>query len=237
MSADDEVIPPRRGLPAPSARQPPSPIGETRRVNTGGVVRSAMTGWQAKTQARALAQITERTRNETALLRAQAELAGAYETTALKANRLRKLPQILALDDAQFRAEQRAGYDAIEERQAEREDQVAIKNHRRQREIEDAKAEVVEARRRKFTSAQGYENQRRLKDRNLKTWETRAEALRLDAEAKAAKVRGQVHSNNTDRLGPADEIRRKAEVALTEALADGNDAEVDRWHRILDALS
>jgi hypothetical protein len=233
MRDDDEIIPPRKGLPTPAARQSPSPIGDARRIETGGAVRSAVTGWQAKAQARALEHITERTRNETALLKAQAELAAAYEATALKVNRLRKLPQILELDDAQFRAEQQAEYEAIEGRRADREHQSDIRDYHRRREIEEAKTALGEARRKRFTSEQGFENQRRLKERNLKTWETRAEALRLDAEAKAAKVRGQgqTHADNA-----ADEVRQRAELARAEALADGNDAEADRWQRILDAL-
>jgi hypothetical protein len=33
-----------------------------------------------------------------------------------------------------------------------------------------------------------------------------------------------------------DSMRTKAEEALKTALADGNDADVERWQRVLDAL-
>jgi hypothetical protein len=236
MNDEDEILPPSRGLPAPARRTARAPIGEARRVDTGGVLLSAVTGWQARAQARAIAEITERTRNETALLKAQTELANAYETTALKVNRLRKLPQILELDDAKFRAEQEAGYEAVAEGRAEREQQLVLTDQRRFREIAEAEAVVIEARRRKFTIAQGYENQQRLKKQNLDTWKMRAAALRLDAEAKAAKVQRQVRPSGGDAGDTENEIRQTAERALTEALADGDDAQAVRWRRILDAL-
>ena len=228
---DHDIVPPGKGL-ATSAPQHAKAPSNPARIETGGAMRSTLTGWLAKSQARAIAHITARTRKETDLLNAQAELATAYEATALKANRLRKLPEILALDDARFDAEQDAEYDLIEERQADDQHARFVKAQRRQREIEDAETEIVEAQRKRFTSAQGFENQRRLKERHLKTWEMRAEAFQLDAAAKAEKVRSQFGN-----AGTADEVRRSAEQALAEALADGNDVEADRWQRILDALN
>jgi hypothetical protein len=230
MMNDHDLAPPRKRLP-PTAPQPPATLGHPARVETGGTVRSALTGWLARSQARAIAHITARTRKETELLNAQAELAAAYEATARKVNRLRKLPEILALDDARFDAEQDAEYESVEERYVDDGHARTIRDHRRQKEVEDTGTEVVEAQRKRFTSAQGFENQRRLKGRNLRTWEIHAEALQLDAEAKAAKVRSQISNS-----GAADEVRRSAEQALAEALADGNDVEAHRWQRILDAL-
>jgi hypothetical protein len=234
--SDEELTPSRRRVPALSKERSSPAAGLPSRIDTGGSIRSALTGWQAKTQARALAQITERTRNETELLRAQADLASAYEATALKVNRLRKLPEILALDDAKFSAEQRTEYEAIDGGQAEREHRLSLEHQRHKRELADAQTGVVEARRRNFTVEQGYENQRRLKDRNVKTWATRAEALYLDAEAKAGKLRAEAGKGGDRRAPAVDEIRRGATAALVEALADGNDEDAARWRRVLDDL-
>ena len=202
------------------------------RVETGGAVRSTVTGWLARSQARAIEHITTRTRNETALLQAQAELAATYEATALSVNRLRRLPELLALDDAKFDAELEAEYERIEERRYDEEHVRQVRHYVREKEVEDAATEVVEAERKNFTAAQGFENQRRLKERNLKIWDARAETFQLDAEAKAAKVRGQLGST-----GAAADIYHQAEGALAEALADGNDVEADRWQKVLDVLA
>jgi hypothetical protein len=227
----NQIIPPRRGVPASAPQKMLAGMSAPLRTEPGGPVRSALWGWLAKIQARALGNVAERTRSETALLKAQEELAAAYEAAALKVNRLKELPRILVLDDAKFDAEYDAEYDAIEERESDREQARELRRYARQKEIEDARAALVEAQRQRFTSAQGYENQRRLKDRNLKTWEARAETFQLDAEAKATRGRGQLGVG-----GGADDFRRQAEAALAEAHADGDDAEADRWQKVIDAL-
>jgi hypothetical protein len=234
VNDEDDILPPSRGLLVPTVQKPPA-VGNARGVDTGGAVRSGVTGWQARVQGWAIARITDRTRNETALLRAQSELAAAYEATALKVNRLRHLPEIIELDDAKFRAELEAEYEGIEQLATEREHQFAIAEQRRCRELADAQGLAEEARRKKFTTAQGFENQRRLKGRNFRTWETRAEALRLDAEAKAAKLRRDAH-NGADAATAVGKIRANAQQALSEALANGDDAQAQCWRRVLDML-
>jgi hypothetical protein len=209
-----------------------SRLADARGVRRRRSLRSALTGLQAQFQSRALAQSADRTRNEIALLNAQADLTVAYEAMALRVNRLRKLPYLLALDDAHFDDELDALYQAIDDRAAERAHLRVLSDYRRHRAIEAADCELVETQRRTFTAEQGYENQRRLKERNLKTWETRAEALQLDAETKTAEIRGEIDSSD-----PAAEIRRTIEAALGEARADGNDYNANQWERVLDALA
>jgi hypothetical protein len=113
-----------------------------------------------------------------------------------------------------------------------------MNKRRRQREIEEADAAYVEAQRKKFTAKQGYENQQRLKDRNLRIWEKRHEAQELDAHVETERVRSELGGDVAPKIPPSsiESMRAKAEEGLMSALADGNDAEVERWQRVLDAL-
>jgi hypothetical protein len=240
MSDDDdvEIIPPRRGLPAKRPENTPAQIGEVRRTTTGGAVNSMLTRWRADHESRALGSVAKRNRSEADVIKSYGEIADSFENTSRKVNRLRKLPEILAMDDAKFNAEQEGEYHAIDDERGERKHKGEVDKRRRQREIAEEEAKIVEAQRQKFTIEQGFENQQRLKDRNLRIFATRAETGHLNAEVKASKVRGELRGGEkpVEKPNSRDEIRARAEESLIQAFADGNDAEADRWQRVLDAL-
>jgi hypothetical protein len=120
----------------------------------------------------------------------------------------------------------------------ERAHQGELTKLRRERELQEAKRALVEQNRDLFNSQQGFENQQRLKDRNLRIWEKRREAQELDAHVETQRVRSELRGGEkpAPKIGTAESMREKAEAALIEALADGNDAEAERWQRVLDAL-
>jgi hypothetical protein len=121
---------------------------------------------------------------------------------------------------------------------AEEEHQRTLSEARRRRQLEEAGTEHIEAQRKKFTAEQGFENQQRLKDRNLRIWEKRREAQELDAHVETERVRTELRGDTPPAVPQSsmESMRAKAEEALMTALADGNDAEVERWQRVLDAL-
>jgi hypothetical protein len=232
MSNDDaEIIPPRKGLPAKRPENTPASMNDVRRLDTGGIVGSTITRWTAKNQLRALDEIAKRYRSEADALKAYGEVADAFENTARKVNRLRHLPDTIALDDEKWRSGREEEYEDLNHRKE-------MNRRLRQREIEEADTEHVEARRQKFTAEQGYENQQRLKDRNLRLWEKRHEARELDAHVETERVRAELRGGDkpAEKSGSLESMRAKAEEALITALADGNDAEAERWQRVLDAL-
>jgi hypothetical protein len=230
MSDEDaEIFPPGKKLPVARRETSPQPMHDAGRVDTGGIVSSTITRWKAEHQSRALDEIAKRHRSEADAIKAYGEMADAFQNTARKVNQLRSLPETMALDDERWTSERSEEYDELKHR-------AEMNKRRRQREIEEADTEHVEAKRRKFTAEQGYENQQRLKDRNLKIFATRAEAEHLNAEAKAAKVRKEIGGGEPKKQNARDDIRARAEESLIQALADGNDEEADRWQRVLDAL-
>jgi hypothetical protein len=232
MSDDDsEIFPPGKGVPAARQETAPTPMHEAGRLDTGGIVSSTITRWKAGSQGRALEEIAKRHRSEADAIKAYGEVADAFKNTARKVNDLRGLPEILARDDVRRKKELADEYDEIEHRGE-------MNKRRRQREIEEADAAHVEAQRKKFTATQGYENQQRLKDRNLRIWEKRHEAQELDAHVETERVRSELRGDVAPKIPPSsiESMRTKAEEGLMSALADGNDAEVERWQRVLDAL-
>ena len=232
MNDDDdaEIIPPGKA-PAKSADKVPGPISGVRRLDTGGIIGTVITRLKAKHQARAIDEIAKRHRSEADAIKAYGEVADAFEDTAGKVNRLRHLPEKLALDDKKYETERADEYDEIAH-------QREMNKLRRQREIDEAGAGNIEAKRQKFTSEQGFENQQRLKGRNLRIWEKRHEARELDAHIETERVRSELKGDGSAAAKPSgrEALRAKAEEALIEALADGNDAEAERWQRVLDAL-
>jgi hypothetical protein len=233
MNDDDdaEIIPPSKGLPAKRRETTPASMSDVRRLDTGGIVGSTITRWKAGSQSRALDEIAKRYRSEADAIKAYGEVADAFEDTARKVNRLRHLPDNIALDDEKWNGEREEEHEEITHRKE-------MNRRRRQREIEEADTQNVEARRQKFTAEQGYENQQRLKGRNLRIWEKRREARELDAHAETERVRTELRGGEKPEAKPSnrDAMRAKVEESLLEAMADGNDAEVERWQRVLDAL-
>jgi hypothetical protein len=158
-------------------------------------------------------------------------MAEAFETTARKVNQLRSLPETMALDDERWRSERSEEYDELKHR-------AEMNKRRRLRELAEADTEHVEAQRKKFTVEQGYEHQQRSKDQRFRISEKRRDAQELDAHVETERVRAELRGGNAPPIPQSsmESMRAKAEEALMTALADGNDAEADRWQRVLDAL-
>jgi len=233
MTDDDgEIIPPHKGLLATRTEKAPSPVSDVRRTDTGGVVRTALTGWQARAQGRALESIAKRIRSETDLIKAQGELADEYETTARKVNRLRHLPDNIALDDEKWKGER-------EEERAEITHRKEMNRRRREREIEEANAKLVEAKRGTFNASQGLENQERLKQLNMEVWEKRAGTEKMDAEKIWLLLRREVDSMKSPQQKPADgsleqlaEMRASLMQRAQEAAASGDAGKADQYERL-----
>ena len=228
---DPEIFPPGKKLPVARGETSPQPMHDAGRVDTGGIVSSTITRWKAEHQSRALDEIAKRHRSEADAIKAYGEMADAFQNTARKVNQLRSLPETMALDDERWRSERSEEYDELKHR-------AEMNKRRRQREIEEADTGTVEAQRKKFTAEQGLENQQRLKARNFRIWEKRREAQEIDAHVETERVRTELRGGNAPPIPQSsmESMRAKAEEALMTALADGNDAEVERWQRVLDAL-
>jgi hypothetical protein len=245
MSDDDqELIPPqRKGLPATRDERPAALARYENVVRGTGAAASMITGFLAKTRARAYRDIADSIRAQTEIVDAHTGLRASTMKLLSTTGELEDYDKTLAIEQAERQGDRLARYEKLDadrdRRNYERDEgehQRELAERRRQREIEDAEAEIVEARRKKFTAEQGFENQQRLKNRNLKIFATRAEAEHLNAEVKAAKVRRELGGGEPKKQNARDAIRAKAEESLIEALADGNDEEADRWQRVLDAL-
>lgn len=235
---DPEIFPPGKRLPAARRETSPQPMHDAGRVDTGGVVSSTITRWKAEHQSRALNEIAKRHRSEADAIKAYGEMADAFETTARKVNQLRSLPETMALDAAKAKAQRESDYASLGDQSGERVHQRQLTELRRQRELQQAKRELVEENLDLLNSEQGYENQQRNKERNLRIWEKRREAQELDAHVETERVRTELRGGNAPPIPQSnmESMRAKAEEALMTALADGNDAEVERWQRVLDAL-
>jgi hypothetical protein len=91
------------------------------------------------------------------------------------------------------------------------------------------KQELTEAQRGAFNAELGYENQVRLKQLNLETWEKRKEVEHLDATTLAARLRGEPEPKKKGR-GLLSELQAQAdnlEKEILESLADGKETEAD----------
>jgi hypothetical protein len=99
-----EIIPPSRsGLPAHRTDQAVMPAGP--RVNPGGIVSSALMRWEANRHARTLGAVAARTRAEADLFDAQTQAMESYVKRQRAGARVQELPEIIATDRAQRRAE------------------------------------------------------------------------------------------------------------------------------------
>jgi len=227
----------KKNLPTRMPKTSSADIFTPEPKRTGGIVDTALTRFSAKLKTKAHEQHAALNRAKADEITAYGELAQSYENTSRIVARLDDLPEILALDREQRAAERAATRAQIADDTDERGHQQELTKRRRQRELEEADRQIVEALRQKFTSEQGFENQQRLKDRNLRIWEKRHEAQELDANVETERVRSELKGEEKSKQpGSAESIRAKAEEALLNALADGNDAEADRWQRVLDAL-
>jgi hypothetical protein len=164
MSADDpEIIPPGTRLPdvrgdrgtVPARREQPLP-------HPVGVISSALTGFQARWQARAYHEIAENIRAQKEALDAETARRDSAMKLLRKTGELYDINEILALDKAERAAERAAKYagltakyEELDDGQDERAHQRRLTALRRQREIEEANAKVVQAKRGTFIEKQG----------------------------------------------------------------------------------
>jgi hypothetical protein len=206
-------------------------------------IASAMTGFQARLQTRALNEVA-------ANIRARTEVQDAETTrreSALKllrtVHKLEEAPEIVALDRAERQAERAAkyaqlsgSYEQLDENRDEHAHQAELRRLAREAEIERARKQIVEAQRETFTAKLGFDNQKQLKKLNLRIWRKRREGVQLDVEATTAQLREELAPSPPAQPNADDALRVKAEEALIAAAQRGDSAGMERWQRVLDAL-
>jgi hypothetical protein len=216
-----------------------APQGRMTIPDPGGVIGSRLTRFQADQQAKAFKSLAERTRAKADFVQAQGELADTYIDSTRRIARLEDLPDILALDRerrSHERQEERAEIAHREQlRPMQRADELAETAHQQALAKKRRERELLDGERATFNADLGLEKQRRLKDLDLKIWETRKNASGLDAEAEARKLREELEGSAGRSAAPHDP-RAHAQAMLAEAIASGNEAEKDRWQAILDLL-
>jgi hypothetical protein len=223
MSNDDpkdgEIIPPG----APSLR--PKGILSSRRAvdnmptsNPNTVVGAAVTRLVAGLRRKANSALAADAHARADYFDAVGRAAKSYIGMNQAIGEIEELDDILALDKKE-RAASRA------ERAQEIEHRKAVAEQRR-------KQELTEAQRGAFNAEQGYENQQRLKQLNLETWEKRKEAEQLDAATLAARLRGEAEpkkkKGGSGLLGELQAQADELEKTILEAEADGEDTAGNR---------
>src|SRR6266567_8319886 len=103
MAPKQEIIPPSRAQ-VPARREAGIAVASSR-VNPGGVISSAFMRWTAERHARTLTAVATRTRAEGDLFEAQSEAMESYIKRQRVVARAQELPEIIARDRAQRRAE------------------------------------------------------------------------------------------------------------------------------------
>jgi hypothetical protein len=198
-----------------------------------------LTGFQARMQGRAYPEIAKNIRAQTDALDAET----ARRESALKLRRtihkLEELDGILALDRAEREDERESAYDSIEQKRAERAHKRKLDELQRQREIEEANASLVEAKRGTFNATQGLENQQRIKQLNLEMWEKRAATEKMDAEKIWMLLRREVEGIAAPREKAADgsleqlaETRASLMQRAQEAAASGDASKAEQFARL-----
>jgi hypothetical protein len=248
MSADDpEIIPPGTRLPdvrgdraTVSARQ------EQSLPRPEGVISSALTGFQARWQARAYQQIAENIRAQKDAL--DAETARRDSTIKLfrKTGELLDIKDILALDKAERAAERAAKYERLDDDQDERAHQRRLTALRRQREIEEANAKVVQAKRGTFIEKEGLENEKRVKQINTEMFKNRVASEGMEAERVWLLLRREIdgikspqQKANEGSLEHLAEMRSSLMQRAQEAAAQGDASKAEQYTHLaaeLDAL-
>jgi hypothetical protein len=188
-----------------------------RRSNPSGVVDSAVTRFVAGLRQRANQALAADAHARADYFDAVGRVAKSFIGMNQALDEVRELEAILALDRI--------------ERSASREERKLDIDHRRKLAENQRKQELVEAERGAFTSEQGLENQKRLKELNLEIWQKRKEAEQLDAESIAAKLRGDGGPEKKKSRNLVEELQTQAEKLekeILEAEADGKDSGGDR---------
>jgi hypothetical protein len=245
MSDDPEIIPPERGgLPAtrredaklPGRQQ--SPIAEPT-----GVVSSMLTGFHARMQGRAYAEIAKNIRAQTEALDAET----LRRESALKLRRtihkLEEIDDILALDRAERKAEREAKYAELDYNRDERGHRGDVTKLRRERELQEARHALREANRNLFNADQGLENQQRLKQLNLEIWEKRAATEHMDAEKVRVLLSREIDGIKNPQpdggegtLDQLSEMRTSLERRAQEAAASGDASQAEKYLRLATQL-
>jgi hypothetical protein len=255
MSTDEpEILPPvKRMLPAERGDDRSVPAVDDGLPLPTGVIAYALSGFQAQWQARAYRDIAANIRAQKDVLDAETARRESTITLLRKTGELRDIKDTLALDKAQRAAERAAHYagltaryEQIEDDQDERAHQRELTALRRQREIEEANAQIVEAKRGTFNAKQGLENQKHLKQLNMEIWQKRAAAEQMDAEKIWLLLRKENDGIKTPQKKAADgslehlvEIRASLEDRAQEAAASGDASKAERYAHLaseLDAL-
>jgi hypothetical protein len=180
--------------------------------NPDGVVDAAVTRFVAGLRRKANEALAGDARARADYFDAVGGVAKSYIGMNRALREVNELEEILALDR--------------EERAFNREQERLDIDHRKRLAEQRRKQELTEAERGAFTSEQGLENQKRLKELNLDIWQKRKQVEALDAEAVAAKLRGAEEPEQrkkrtlVEKLGAeADELEKD----ILEAQADGKD--------------
>lgn len=97
-----EIIPPNRGVVEP--RRTGGVASLDARMDPGDFLETTFTRWRAARHARALSAVAERTKAETAVLRAQSDLMEVGIAWARKEAQVREIPEIIEADRAMRRA-------------------------------------------------------------------------------------------------------------------------------------
>jgi len=223
MSSDDprdgEIIPPsapsvrsNKGL---SSRQS---VDNMPTSNPNTVVGAAVTRFVAGLRRKANTALAADAHARADYFDAVGRAAKSYVGMNQAINEISELDDILALD----RMEREAG-------RAERKQDIA---HRKAVAAHRRRQELTEAERGAFNAEQGYENQQRLKQLNLETWEKRKEAEQLDAATLAARLRGEAEpkkkKGGSGVLGELQAQADELERTILEAEADGEDTAGNR---------
>jgi hypothetical protein len=239
-----EIIPPNKNAVATRNERETAPVRyEDAPSGSLGVIGSALTGWRAEAEARAYTKIAERIKAQTQVLDAETE----RRTSALKLLRmtgeLEEAPDILALDRAERAAERAAKYarltakyETIDDDHDERAHQRKLTELRRQREMEEANAKLVEAKRGTFNATQGLENQQRIKQLKMEMRENRAAIGQGDAEKMWTLLRREVEAMNAPQQKPVEgsleqlaEMRASLVQRAQEAAAQGDASKAERY--------
>jgi hypothetical protein len=210
---DGEIISPR--VPMRTKEGPVQRVDNMPSSNPDGIVGSAVTRFVAGLRRKANNALAADAHARADYYDAVGRVAKSYIGMNQAINEVGELDEILALDRKERAAERG-------EREQEIEHRKAVADQRR-------KQELTEAQRGAFNAELGYENQQRLKQLNLETWEKRKEVEHLDAMALAARLRGETEPKKQGR-GLLSELQAQADLLekeILELLADGKDTESD----------
>jgi len=216
---DGEIFPPSGvAQRTPGTVHTQSTIDRMPAASPGDIVSSTVTSFVANLRRRANSSLAADAHARADYYDAVGRVAKSYIGMNQALGEVNELDQILSLDRA--------------ERKASREEREAEIGHRKKVAEQRRNQELIEAKRGTFNAAQGFENQKRLKELNLEIWEKRKEAEHLDASAIADHLRGEVgRDSKKEERELQSELQaqtEKLEKEILEMEADGKDTKGDR---------